>query len=106
MAAKTSSTRKTRSAGNAKNVKKTTAKKSKPGVLTRAAASLTAVVKNIGARRATRQAKVAHFVADNMIVGKQTAQNVAKKADARAARRQKAAKAATRKATAVRNLAR
>jgi hypothetical protein len=106
MAAKTASARKAARAGKTKNVKSASKKKSKPGMLARATASITAAVKNMGARRAKRQAKVANFVADNMIVGKETAQNVAKKADARAARRQKAANTANRKATAVRNLAR
>jgi hypothetical protein len=104
MAAKTASTRKTASsrkparASVGKNAKRASAKKSKPGVLARAAESISTVVKNIGARRAKRQAKVAHFIADNMIVGKETAQKIAKKADVRAARRAKAAKAANRKA--------
>lgn len=94
MAAKTKSAAKTKNAGTVKSSAKKGAAKKKPGLLAKAAA----VVKNIGARRAKRQAKVVHFVADNMIVGKEGAQKLAKKADARAARRDKAAKAANRKA--------
>lgn len=104
MASKTKSARKPARAGTAKTARKTSSKttnsksasskKAKPGLMARVAAT----VKNIGARRAKRQAKVMHFLADNMIIGKEAAQQLAKKADARAARRQKAAREANRKA--------